>query len=346
MGFRVTYLLAGALFAVAVPVFAQGAPERAKTAHQLAVGEQTPPVDQKNESGVLRGVLDRLLSAGDDEISAKLKDMLTSRQLDRLAPRPADRKAVQDFYSARAYAPLWMHDGRLTAQAKAAIARLQNAAADGLDPSDYPLPAYNTLSGAEALAGADLRLTESVLTYVRHLAVGRIAPTRVTADVEYGSHTPDPDEVLRKLAAARDMDATIESYNPPHAGFRALKAKLAELRRDAARPATNRIPDGPVLRYGMKDARIPLLRERLHVRGRPNDLAYDKALYNEVRGLQYRHGLKPTGLLDAHVIALINGPTPDKVIETVRANMERWRWLPRDLGRRSSPRPAAPAATR
>jgi murein L,D-transpeptidase YcbB/YkuD len=239
------------------------------------------------------------------------------------------------LYAARGYAPLWMRDGRLTPQAKAAIAQLKNAAEDGLDAADYPVPEFGTVNGADALAAGDLRLTESVLTYTRHLAVGRIAPTRVTAEVEYGDHTPDPDDVLKRLASASDIDATIESYNPPNPGFRALKAKLAELRignASADMKQDDRIADGPVIRPGKKDARIPQLREKLGVHGRPGDLVYDKALFNAVRAVQYRKGLKPTGLVDNHTIAAINGPKPGDLAARVRANMERLRWLPRNLG--------------
>jgi murein L,D-transpeptidase YcbB/YkuD len=294
-----------------------------------------PAFEQNADKGIdLRGTLDRFLSASDAEIGAKIKDAVMSKQLDKRVSRPADRKAMEDFYAARNYAPLWVHDGRLTEQAKAAIARLQNAAADGLDAADYPVPEFGTINGADALAAGDLKLTDSVLTYARHLAVGRIAPTRVTADVEYGDHTPDPDDILKKISRARDIDATIESYNPPDADFRALKAKLAELRRQTGDTDANRIPDGPTLRYGMKDARIPLLRQRLGVHARKaDDPVYDKALYNAIRAVQIRHGLKPSGLIDAHTIAAINGPKPSQMVDRVLANMERWRWLPRDLGR-------------
>ncbi len=49
--------------------------------------------------------------------------------------------------------------------------------------------------------------------------------------------------------------------------------------------------------------------------------------------MQARADLKPTGLIDARTIAVINGPKPGQQIERVIANMERWRWLPRDLGK-------------
>jgi L,D-transpeptidase YcbB len=81
---------------------------------------------------------------------------------------------------------------------------------------------------------------------------------------------------------------------------------------------------------------VPELRERLHVRGNSGDLTYDRALYNAVRRLQHHHGLNPTGIIDRRTIAAINGPRPmsqNQRIDHVAANMERWRWLPRDLGK-------------
>ena len=76
--------------------------------------------------------------------------------------------------------------------------------ADGLDPADYPVPEFGTFSGAEAYADGDIRLTNSMLTYARNLAVGRIAPTRVLVEVDYGNHTPEPADILKKVADAGD----------------------------------------------------------------------------------------------------------------------------------------------
>ena len=106
------------------------------------------------------------------------------------------------------------------------------------------MPEFASFTGAEALADGDVKLTYSVMTFARHLEVGRIAPTRVLTEVDYGEHTPEPADILRKIADARDENATLESFNPPHAGFRALKAKLAELRAPKAEAATTAFPTG------------------------------------------------------------------------------------------------------
>jgi L,D-transpeptidase YcbB len=313
-----------------------------------AVNEPAPAAKQAspppaNDGGFdIKGTLDKLLAASDAQITQSLRTIVAAKRFDKRIDRAPDRQAIEAFYAAHNYAPLWIHDGRLTARAKAVIARLQNAAVDGLDPADYPVPQFGTFTGADALANGDIKLTESVLTFARHLQSGRIAPARVFAQVQYPDHTPQPAAILKTVTETSDVNAAFDSFNPPHEGFRALKQKLAELRASAAAnpdatvaPAGDRIPDGPAIKPGARDPRVPLLRQRLGLRGRPDDTRYDRALYNAVRALEQRHGLRPDGIVGAQVIALINGPKPAttaQAIDKVLANMERWRWLPRDLG--------------
>jgi murein L,D-transpeptidase YcbB/YkuD len=297
---------------------------------------EAPPAPREPDTAIadMKSALDKPLAAGDTPITERLREIVALKLIDKRVERAPERKAVEAFYAAHGYAPLWIHDGRLTPQAKSVIVRLKRADTDGLDASDYPVPEFTSLTSAEALADGDLKLTNSVLTFARHLAVGRIAPTRVSAEVDYGNHTPEPEDILKKLADARDADAALESFNPPHAGFRALKEKLAELRsNDPRAEADDRIADGRVLKPGDKDARVPALRERLGVKGRVADDTYDKALYDAIKHVQARADIKPTGLIDGKTLNAINGPTPAQKVDRVLANMERWRWLPRDLGK-------------
>ncbi len=224
-------------------------------------------------------------------------------------------------------------DGALTARAKATVARLKDAGADGLNAADYPVPDFAALSNAGELADADVTLTNSAMTFARHLQTGRIAPTRVYAQVDYGEHAPDPAEVLRKLAGGGDINATFDSFNPQHAGFKELKDKLAGLRANASTgEADNRVPDGAPIMPGKKDTRIPALRGKLGLGGKVDDILYDRRLFDAVRRVQQRASIKPTGVIDNKTIAVINGPKRSDLVEHVVATMERWRWLPRDLG--------------
>ena len=346
-------LLAGTAFVLiaAAPTFAGAAPERADSTVPLpprhrdaapmppTAPAETPaahaqPANEGSGNFSIMGTIDKLFSVGDAQVSEKLREIVTGKQMARRAERMPERQAIEAFYAARSYAPIWISGGRLNARAQAVMAQLKNAAADGLDAADYPVPDFGGGFSAEALADGDIKLTYVMLTYARHLAVGRIAPTRVLAEVDYGNHTPEPAEILRKVVNSGDAGAALESFNPPHEGFRALKAKLAELRSNGPRAeADTRIPEGRSIRPGTRDSRVPELRERLHVRGNPADLVYDKTLYNAVRQFQQRAGLRPNGVIDSSTIAAISGPKPGRVVDRVAANMERWRWLPRDLGK-------------
>jgi murein L,D-transpeptidase YcbB/YkuD len=294
----------------------------------------TEPTEPKTDAGFVRSTLDKIFAANDAQISEKLRGVANSRQLERRFERPAERKAVESFYASRNYAPLWIVDGALSARAKATIARLKNAGADGLDANDYPVPDFASLSGPEQLAEADVALTSSAMTFARHLQSGRIAPARVFVQVDYGEHAPDPADVLRKLTGGSDINATFDGFNPPHQGFKDLKAQLAALHSNASTSQTdNRIAEGAPIKPGTRDSRVPALRGKLGIGGKPDDILYDKRLFDAVRRVQQKNDIKPTGVVDNKTISILNGPKRTDLVDHVVANMERWRWLPRDFGK-------------
>ncbi len=267
-----------------------------------------------------------------DPLTPAIKEIVLSHQFANRVAHAGDIKGVQAFYAARGCSPVWLKDGQWTEAAKAITAHIKNADKEGLDAEDYPLPELAASADFTAAAKAEADFSATVVKFTRHLASGRIAPSRAVNEVDYGDHTPDAADVLKTLPDARDIDAAIESYNPPHAAFRALKAKLAELRTAPAEPEKKRIPGGTPIHYGMQDSRVPAIRERLNARGNPNNFTYDKLLFEAVLAVQARNRVRPTGTIDSETIAAINGPKPANALDTVLANMERWRWMPRELG--------------
>jgi L,D-transpeptidase YcbB len=266
-----------------------------------------------------------------DPVAEKLREVLAGK-LDRLIERKNERKPIEAFYTARNYAPLWSENGAVNARAQAVIARLHQADTDGLDPSDYPTPDFAAATTPEALADAEIRLTSSVLTYARHAQIGRVHYSRVSADIVYNLVPPEPAEVLGKMAEARDAGEALASYNPPHEGYRLLREKLAEARGHTGDSGPARIAAGPVLKVGMSDERVPLLRERLGLAAADNT-TFDKALSEAVKKFQAGHDLSRTGTLNGVTIDALNGPKRGRDADVIIANMERWRWLPRDLGK-------------
>jgi murein L,D-transpeptidase YcbB/YkuD len=265
----------------------------------------------------------------DQRVADKIHDLFGGR-IERIIDRKS-KAAVEAFYTARNFAPLWMQDGAQNARAKAAATYLAGVSADGLDPGDYPVPSFANADPG-ALAEAELKFTATVLSYARHAQIGRVHYTRVSSDIYYDLVAPEPGAVLAKLADAADIADVLDSFNPPHAGYKALKAKLAEARNRTGEPGRARLASGKTLKPGMEDPRVPQLRERLGVTGDSADNSYDKALSDAVKAYQRQHDLSATGFLTPSTVDSLNGPRRDRDADVIIANMERWRWLPRDLG--------------
>ena len=277
----------------------------------------------------------------DQPVADKLREMFAAKSL-RYFDRKAERTVVEKFYTAREFAPLWTQAGAVTESGKGVVARLKDAAADGLNASDYPVPDFAAATTPDQLAEADLKLTASMLDYARQAQSGRMHWSQVSGDIQYPDHPTDPSEVLTNVTTAKDASAALEGYNPPHKLYRELKAKLAELRGQGD-GAMIQIAEGPALKYTpprskkqpaveMEDARVPQLRAKLGITENANDTHYDAKVAEAVRRFQDGAELRPTGVLDDRTVKALNSPRRDRKIDTVIVNMERWRWLPRQLG--------------
>jgi murein L,D-transpeptidase YcbB/YkuD len=279
--------------------------------------------------------------SADTALVDKLRDQLASGKFDRILGGKKERLTIEAFYASRDFAPLWIADGAIADRAKAAAAYLARVDADGLDPSEYPVPQIKAGMEPEALAEAEIKFTDSVLTFARHAMAGRVHYSRVAADIVYDLAKPDPANVLARIAKAQDAGAALDSFNPPQPQYKALKAKLAEMRKGADDVAKPMIAQGPVLKYSkdkkgkevlMEDPRVPVLRERFGLKSPDGDTTYDKALSDTIAKFQKENGINASGQLNAATLEFINGPKREKTVDIIIANMERWRWMPRDLG--------------
>jgi murein L,D-transpeptidase YcbB/YkuD len=198
------------------------------------------------------------------------------------------------------------------------------------------------------LAEVELKLTASALTFARHAQIGRIHFTRVGSDIQYDLVAPDPAEVLAKLADGTNTGNVLDGFNPPQQEFKVLKAKLAELRKGPvasepkaeAKPEQPRVhvPEGKLLRPGMKDSRVVVLRKRLDIAGDKDNPLYDDAVRDAVKTFQTESDIGVDGNLGPNTVRALNGEqkevrrAPGDPIDTIIVNMERWRWLPRNIG--------------
>src|SRR3984893_7831866 len=300
IGPRCDFILVGAALGLCLAVlfgcFAQGrnlaaGPTEASQAGQASTETSSAPTVPPSELRVAtvdaavtttgpasateqRAVPDPLasLDPADQVIAEKIRDLLVAKSGRTFASKK-EREAIEAFYQKRNLAAFWLDKGVENARAKSVIERIKTANADGLELRDYNLPHFAGL-GPDALAKADVELTQTVLTFARHLQAGRFPYPFVSRNIQLPQVPPEPYEVLSRISAAADAGKVLDEFSPQQEPYRKLKTALAQLR-GRTRGAGSEITEGPVLSYSRKrqieDPRVPLLRERLKIAGDASD---------------------------------------------------------------------------
>lgn len=245
------------------------------------------------------------------------------------------RESIAAFYAQRDYEPVWTQDSGWNAKAAAATARLERAGDDGLDLHASPIPDLRG-KDADSLAIADAALSEAIVAYARQATGARIDPRTISNLITAKPDVIDAARALAEVSAAAEPGETLKGYNPQHRGYRLLRDKLAETRQAAPAVARLRIPGGPVLKPGMRDTRVPLVRARFGLDHRAtngaDELLYDTRVAEAVAGFQKANGIPASGALTARTVSALSGGEPSRLEGEIIANMERWRWMPRDMG--------------
>ncbi|MBC8650063.1 L,D-transpeptidase family protein [Pseudomonas sp. MTM4] len=254
-------------------------------------------------------------------------------------------RQLTEFYSRQQFEALWTS----YEQIDTLLAQLDALVDDGLNPAAYhPAAIRRSLYTATAeplhRECGDILATHVYLLALRHLSHGRLPQDRLEP-VWRSTDAVAPqraDERLLEIADAGLMTIVqaFDQARPTFEQYHNLRKAHARLR---AEPAQRQllIPAGETLRPGMSDARVPLLRQRLAASGYLPDIAvesvqnrYDRTIEQALKAFQARHGLQDDGILGVDTLATLN-VTPSERLDQLKINLERFRWLSRDIEARS-----------
>ena len=262
-------------------------------------------------------------------------------------------RAMRRFYHHRDYEPAWVERYGLLPEGAIALTALHRAGTQGLRGKDYNAPwlgeVLDGVVSRPVLLGADfdgqqvkldLALTELVLRYAYHRSMGRTATDLIHWDGP--TRKPLGRDLATALAEALEsgrLASFLATLGPQHQAFRALQKGLPQYQRISAAGGWPTIAEGPPLQRGDCGPRIAQLRQRLALGavvppGSPFEGdCFDRGLEAAVRHFQHRHGLAVDGVVGKGTLAALNVPVEDR-IRQIQLNLERWRWMPDDLGAR------------
>jgi len=220
----------------------------------------------------------------------------------------------------------------LSATQRAQLEALQSADEHGLSSTNYDVPALENLASNRTVATAD-RFNEKLDTAFRRYAM----------DISQGRLSPltDPDWHIPPRTASEIEPGTtinaIERLKPPHPDYERLHGAMIHYQAIRKHGGWPMIPAGPTLSTGLLHPHAELARNRLRMTNDYDATApassylFDAGLDEAVRNFQARHGLRVSGVIDDTTRKVMNVPVEDRIQQLAIA-MERWRWLPRDLG--------------
>lgn len=260
-------------------------------------------------------------------------------------------QAVARYYQQNGFDPAWTRPSGPMVLADSLVAVLRDADREGLQPADYHVAEIESmLRRLQARAGAgepmdprrradiELLCTDAFLLYASHLLTGRVDPVQITPSWNMTGRQAQLSSHLERALTDTSIRSVLKNLRPPQPEYAALRRALARYRTLEEQGGWPTLPDGPKLERGTEDERIPLLRRRLRVTGDfPDDvtpadsLTFGPTLQEAVSQFQERHGLEVDGVVGPATRAALNVPAEARA-EQLKVNLERWRWLPQDLG--------------
>ena len=286
-----------------------------------------------------------------DHLISRLKSLADKNKIDSKTNLICNPDLLFDFYLHRKIKPLWVTKDRLNNKAEVFIKTIIEADHEGLDASIYHrddilslvriLELNSVFDAFEPAKYAELELllTDAFVSYGFHLSEGVVEPNQTNVDWHIEKPNKNLLKILRASLHNEKLEELVDILQPHHSGYLRLKSALLKYQNIKKSGGWHKIPVGPKLRKGDTEKRIASLRSRLIISGDLSDSKrgdreyFDEALESGVKKFQARNGLKTDGVVGSNTISALNISVEDR-IEQIKLNMERWRWLPQDLGKR------------
>ena len=253
-------------------------------------------------------------------------------------------QAFSEHYHENGLQPFWVSADGPGKRAQAILEALKASHSHGLKPENYhmdQIDEYWNSSDAAGLSRLDILLSLALRGYVGDMREGSIEPSKVDSKLFASARTAAVDfrSLKEQVLAAKDMKAFLDAQVPPFVQYHKLRRALKRYREIEKEGGWQAIPEGKVLKPGMEDGRIRLMRQRLAVTGDlkskdADSSRYDEAFEGGIKHFQSRHGLEPDGIVGQETVSAMNVPVDERIRQII-INMERYRWIDRQVGDRA-----------
>ncbi|MFP4022029.1 MAG: murein L,D-transpeptidase [Halanaerobium sp.] len=253
---------------------------------------------------------------------------------------------LSEFYDQRHHRSIWFEDKEFKRDPDSLVKEIKNSYDEGLNPEDYHLEYIEELINEEKLFASesrgqrallDILLTNAYISLASDYLNGKIDAEIIIDDDNYQADSLEAQNLLELLIEKNDISETLQEQLPETENYSKLKEKLAYYRDSNKVDDWSKIAAGEDLAEKAQGPRVEQLISNLNGRNYLNkanlktDDYFDQNVKQAVVRFQIDYGLKPDGVVGKKTLEALN-ISRDQRIKQLIINMERWRWLPEDLG--------------
>jgi murein L,D-transpeptidase YcbB/YkuD len=238
-------------------------------------------------------------------------------------------KRVRRVYAVWNNAPIWIEPDGVRERARALLTALEQAPTHGLATTHYPIDSIRLVVGdddiregatAERLADVDVMLTAAYIGYAKDMLLGQMDPKGMAQAWHISARGSEVDSALVRTLQSPDMQEGLSAMAPTEEEYASLRQAYTRYQELAA--------------SGWSELSATSSKGEIAARLNAEGYGADSAdLSGALRLYQERHGLEPTGKLNALTRTSLNVPAAERLSQ-ITINLERYRWLPRSLGDR------------
>jgi len=291
------------------------------------------------------------------EMDAAMRAVLNGAPPEYVAKDPEGTKLwkqTRAFYERRKSAPAWIEKAKPRPQIDDLIKSLRDADREGLDPNLYNVAMIEerrkeATKGFLSDKGFDPREAGALdvwftYLYMKHasdLADGLSDLAKADPAWKIRPEQFNPLAQLEKAISENRVSESLRELTPTASEYDRLRTALATYRGIKEKGGWAPVPATLKLKPGQKSAQLAAVAKRLATTGdykgpipaENQPAVYDADLQEAVKVFQRRHGLTDDAAIGKEVVSEMNVPVEQRIAQ-IEMNMERWRWLPRDLGDR------------
>ncbi len=249
---------------------------------------------------------------------------------------------IRKFYEKRSFKPVWFVEERPSVALENAVNTLKKSREEGLEPEDYDTGIKAAEDEGMPWSEREIQLSKSVADYLKDLTQGHMSADEGKKWHNYGGvldKRASPSEILQTQLLSDPTGAWLLTYTVDDHIYQKFKEELAYQRILERQEEWPQEKITKILRKGTKDREVILLRKLLKLHGViGEDLpieatpdTYDTYIVAAVGTFQEKMGIKSDGFVGERTRQILN-MSPSERINKLKISMERWRWLPEDLG--------------